>query len=1085
MTQIPFPRTIADLRPGDHLCCIYDSEEEHRAVLTPFLRHGLERGEKVLYIVDARTARTILDYLRDDGLDAEPCLARGQLVILTRDDAYTRDGVFDPDGMIALLRTETERSLTEGYSALRVTGEMTWALRGLPGSERLMEYENRLNEFFPGSQCLAFCQYDRRRFDPAVLLDVLATHPIAVIGTEVYDNFYYVPPAEQLKGDPAAAMLRNWVKHLAERRQAEAALREQTHELDERVKELNCLYGISKLVEAPGIPLDQILQGTADLLSPAWRYPEAACARIVLGDQEFKTENFRETPWRQTCDIKAHGQPIGGVEVCYLEERPESDEGPFLEEERSLINAVAERLGRIVERRRAEEALRERTRELVDMPGISLEQMLQRAVGLIPPSWQYSEVACARIVLEDQEFKTDNFSETPWRQAADIRLRGERIGTVEVCYLVEKPDSDEGPFLKEERSLISAVAERLSRIVEVKRAEDEIQAERQRLSVLVETSPVGVFVVEAESGRVSFLNREARRILGFPREPEGRMEWRELVAVYRRPDGRAYTVEELPTVRALYRGERVSAEEVLVEFADGRTIFALVNATPVYSSERRVRGAITVIQDITPLEEAAKVRSEFLGMVSHELRTPLTAIKGAAATVLGSPSPIGAQETRELFQVIDEQADRIRDLVSNLLDMTRIEAGRLSVSPEPTDLRAILDEARATFMRSGSPQVPEIRMLDDLPPVNADRGRIAQVLVNLLTNAAKLSPPTAPILVEVERDELSAKVHVRDQGRGIAKEKLHRLFKKFTRLHEDEGQTLSGTGLGLAICKGIVEAHGGRIWAESAGEGWGATFSFTIPIASEVSVTSLSDAARGAVHLRKVTRRGERTRVLAVDDEPQILRYFERTLSQAGYEAIVTDDPSQVAGLVETEEPDLILLDLIIPGTSGFDLLQQIREFSSVPVIIVTGSEREEDTVQALKLGADDYVTKPFSPTELFARMEVALRRRVSPDLLEERPPLVLGDLSIDFAERRVTVGGHPISLSATEYKLLYELATHVGRVLTHDQLLQRVWGSEYEGETGLLRSFIVLVRRKLGDDARHPRFIFTEPGVGYRMPRP
>jgi PAS domain S-box-containing protein len=719
------------------------------------------------------------------------------------------------------------------------------------------------------------------------------------------------------------------------------------------------------------------------------------------------------------------------------------------------------------------------------MPGISLEQMLQRAVGLIPPSWQYSEVACARIVLEYQEFKTKNFRETPWRQVADIRLRGERIGSVEVCYLEERPESDEGPFLKEERSLISAVAERLSRIVEVKRAEDGVQAERQRLSVLVETSPVGVFVVEAESGRVSFLNREARRILGFPGESEGRMEWRELVAVYRRPDGRGYTVEELPTVRALYRGERVSAEEVLVEFADGRTIPTLVNATPVYSSDRKIRGAITVIQDITPIEEAAKVRSEFLGMVSHEVRTPLTAIKGAAATVLGSPAPLGAQETRELFQVIDEQADRIRDLVSNLMDMTRIEAGRLSVSPEPTDLRAILDEARATFMRSGSSQVPEIRIPDDLPPVNADRGRIAQVLVNLLANAAKLSPPTTPIVVEVEHDDLSATVHVRDQGRGIAKEKLHLLFKKFAHLHEDEGQKLSGTGLGLAICKGIVEAHGGRIWAESAGEGQGATFSFTLPIASEARLTTLSDAARGAVHQRKVARRGERTRVLAVDDDPQILRYFQRALSDGGYDAIVTGDPSEVAKLVELEEPDLILLDLIIPGTSGFDLLRQIREFSNVPIIIVTASEREEDPVKALKMGADDYVTKPFSPSELFARMEVALRRRVSLDLLEERPPLALGDLSINFAERRVTVGGRPISLSATEYKLLYELAIHAGRVLTHDQLLQRVWGSEYRGETGVLRSFVVLLRRKLGDDASHPRFIFTEPGVGYRMSRP
>jgi signal transduction histidine kinase/DNA-binding response OmpR family regulator len=543
--------------------------------------------------------------------------------------------------------------------------------------------------------------------------------------------------------------------------------------------------------------------------------------------------------------------------------------------------------------------------------------------------------------------------------------------------------------------------------------------------------------------------------------------------------------EELPIERALRRGERVTAEEVVLEFPDGRTVPTLISATPIYSAPGNIMGAVAVIQDITPLEEAEKLRSEFLGIVSHELKTPLTAIKGAAATALGSPEPLGAEETRELFQIIDEQGDRLRDLVNNLLDMTRIEAGRLPVSPGPTDLRAILDEAQANFVRVGGLRELQIKLPDDLPSVNADYGRMVQVVDNLLANAARFSPPTAPITIEVEHDSVSATVHVRDQGRGVAKEKLHHLFKKFARLHEDEGPKLSGSGLGLAICKGIVEAHGGRIWAESAGEGQGATFSFTLPIASEASVTSLSDAARSAVHLREVTRRGERTRVLAVDDEPQILRYFQRALDEAGYEAIVTSEPSQVGRLVELEEPDLILLDLIIPGTSGFDLLRHIREFSNAPVIIVTASEREEDTVRALQMGADDYVIKPFSPTELFARMEAALRRRVSPHLLEERPPLALGDLRVNFAERRVTVGGHPISLSATEYKLLYELAIHAGRVLTHDQLLQRVWGSEYHGETGLLRSFVALLRRKLGDDARHPRFIFTEPRVGYRMPKP
>ena len=142
-------------------------------------------------------------------------------------------------------------------------------------------------------------------------------------------------------------------------KQTEEALRKRTHDLGERVKELNCLYGISKILEKPDISLEEILQGTADLIPPAWQYPEINCARVILEDQEFGTKNFRETIWKQGCDIVVHGNRIGTLEVCYLEERPKSDEGPFLKEERSLIDAIAERLGRIIERKLAEQTLRE------------------------------------------------------------------------------------------------------------------------------------------------------------------------------------------------------------------------------------------------------------------------------------------------------------------------------------------------------------------------------------------------------------------------------------------------------------------------------------------------------------------------------------------------------------------------------------------------------------------------------------------------------------------------------------------------------------------------------------------------------
>jgi two-component system KDP operon response regulator KdpE len=221
---------------------------------------------------------------------------------------------------------------------------------------------------------------------------------------------------------------------------------------------------------------------------------------------------------------------------------------------------------------------------------------------------------------------------------------------------------------------------------------------------------------------------------------------------------------------------------------------------------------------------------------------------------------------------------------------------------------------------------------------------------------------------------------------------------------------------------------------------------------------------------------------LAVDNEPQILRHLQNSLTKAGYQTIVTSDPSDVVSLIEMEEPELVLLDLMLSGTTGFDLLKQIREVSGVPVIMLSARERVEDTVRALRMGADDYIGKPFSSSELLARIEAALRRRVRPDQIEVLQPYRMDGLMIDFTRRRVMVDDEEVRLTATEYKLLYELATNAGRVLTHDQILQRVWGPEYSGETQLVRAFIRNLRRKLKDDANAPTYIFTEPQVGYRM---
>lgn len=606
--------------------------------------------------------------------------------------------------------------------------------------------------------------------------------------------------------------------------------------------------------------------------------------------------------------------------------------------------------------------------------------------------------------------------------------------------------------------------------------QEQLRESEERFRLLAENATDGIYRFRLEPPGYEYVSPAMTTLFGYERE-----DWLSDPDL----DHKIVHQDDQPLIDKMRTPSGMLTGPVILRchHKDGAPMWIEHHNAPIRDEDGKVVAIQGIVRDVTErvrsMEEMERLRSDFLGMVTHELKTPLAAVKGSAATALGSSRPLDPEEARELFQIIDEQADRMRDLADNLLDMSRIEAGSLSVKPESLDLRPAIEEAQSIFVRGGRSQRIEVDMPDSMPAVNADRRRLVQVLSNLLNNAAKFSPVAEPIKISVEHDALLATVRVEDKGQGIAPDKIPLLFQKFSQVHDSTTSRATGTGLGLAICKGIVEAHGGRIWAESEGEGKGAAFSFTLPLAAEAA---REPAKAAAPTTTAGVRRSERPRVLAVDDELPVLRYLQHSLDEAGYQCIVTSDPSQVTKFMELEQPDLVLLDLRLPGISGFDLLARIREFSAAPVIFLTASDSSEDTVRALKMGADDYVTKPFAPSELLARIEAALRRRSLPGMSDSRPPFKVKDLEINFAERRVILGGNEISLSATEYKLLYELATHSGLVLTFDQILRRVWGAEYAGETELVRSFIRNLRRKLNDDAKQPRYILTERQIGYRM---
>ncbi|MCY3663621.1 MAG: ATP-binding protein [bacterium] len=655
-----------------------------------------------------------------------------------------------------------------------------------------------------------------------------------------------------------------------------------------------------------------------------------------------------------------------------------------------------------------------------------------------------------------------------------IRDRGKHIGNI---FIGGKNRGLE--FTQEDEDTLEMFATQAAMAVANARRYGEEQRAKADLEALINTSPVGVLVFDTQTGHVVRFNREARRILGGGVHDD---QFGQLLETsrFRRMDGREIPRHELPMERAARSGETVRAEEIVIGLPDGKTVPTLVNATPIRSEEGEIVSVVAIIQDMTPLEELERLRAEFLGMVSHELRAPLTAIKGSAATVRGASVPLDPAEVRQFFRIIEEQADQMRDLINNLLDLTRIEAGNLSVAPEPTDLAFVVEQARNSFLSSGHHNTIEVDLVPSLPRVAADGQRIVQVLHNLLSNASKYSREWSTIRVTAAPEELHVAVSVIDEGIGIAEERLPRLFSKFSRYDTDAGERqISGYGLGLVISRGIVEAHGGRIWAESEGHGRGTCVTFTIPTA---------EAALGAATGPGAAPSGSRRApsglecVLLVDDDPQTLRYVRHTLADAGYTPILTGDPGEVEQLLGAEKPDLVLLDLVMPDTDGFDLLKRIPSIRDVPIIILSGRGGDQHIARAFEMGAADYVVKPFSPTELLARIRAALRRRA---VSQQTVPYLTGDLMINYLDRSVTVADRPLKLTPTEYKLLFELSIDAGRVRTYDQLLERVWGEDSEGDAQRVRTTVKDLRRKLGDDARNPSYIFTESGVGYRMAAP
>ena len=684
----------------------------------------------------------------------------------------------------------TEDDFREGISALRVIDPVD--------HERLA---GAIGKMMDGRSDGALREYTARRRDGS-------TFPCTAETTLVTDE----------EGNRIG--IRGILTDITERRRGEEERAILIHDLGERVKELNSLYGLSRLVEKPGISLDEILQGTVELLPASYQYPENISVLLKLGGKEYVTANHRETPWRLSSDINVHGMKEGELEVSYLGQRPEADEDPFLAEERDLIAAVAERLGRIIERKRTEEARLEseermrivleaspfgmilvgEDRRIADINKTALEltgYARDELIGKICNEW-----VCPRA--HDKCPVYDLGEDVSNLETVVINRHGERISVLKTAV----PISISG-----QRFVLEMIAD----ITERKRAEESLRESEERMRTILEASPFGMILV-GEDRRILDINRAASKLTGYSREELIGKVCHEFICP-----------GEEGTCPIYDFGLEVSNRETTMLNRYGESISALKTAVPITISGKRV--LLEMIADITEQKRAEEdlqhINAELEGFahtVSHDLKGPLAAIKSAGETLETLVEMPLTDETKadivEMAEVISEGADRSTALINDVLALAA--AGRAPVDVGEVDVGEVVSrvvtERDAVITEKGI----RVECSSNLGLVHANPTHIYQVFTNLIGNAIKHNDSASPVISVsyLGEDRTGGRRYlVRDNGSGITPGNLKKVFIPFFKGATGE------TGIGLSTVEKIVKIYGGRIRAYNDG---GACFEFVL-----------------------------------------------------------------------------------------------------------------------------------------------------------------------------------------------------------------------------------------------------------------
>ncbi len=636
----------------------------------------------------------------------------------------------------------------------------------------------------------------------------------------------------------------------------------------------------------------------------------------------------------------------------------------------------------------------------------------------------------------------------------------------------------------------------------MKSLQHDMQDENLSLAALIESMTTGVFLVDRD-GKITVSNPFLAGLLGMEQE---KLNGKKYHVLFQQIISRA--VEPAVAQQALSQVVVQVQEHPVLEISikSGELKYLELSLFPVWDARGTSIGWGGLVQDVSEEHDRMDWKMDLLSMLAHDLRTPLAALKGHATALLGNYRSWGSGMVLEFLQAINRSTDQLIQQVDHSLALTRVEAGKMGLRPEAVDVHQIVTQALERMGSVLEAQQVEVVFEEPIPDVRVDSARVEEVLINLLDNAVHHAPSKKPVRIEVAPAGDKVQVAVTDHGPGIPPEKASLIFQQYERLQQGEG----GSGLGLYICRRIVDAHGGHIWLEERPDGKsGARFVFTLPVMPEAANMELTEEPAAAV---EQPADGEAFDILVVEDEPEFQTLYYTILSEYGYHVEIAADGPTAVDRIMSASPDLVILDWLLPGMDGINVLRGIRRWSQTPILLVTSRTSQKDLVTALDAGADDYLTKPFQSDELLARIRALLRRSDSLMDLADKNRYSKGVFSIDFDSRQAWIADQKIRLSPTEFQILAYLVHNRGQVLTYDQIVNKVWGDDPARGRQDLFVHVSRLRRKLAaalkktsssrirlkpqsehrplhdapaspTAAFHQAFIETRWGVGYLFP--